>query len=58
MRGKVYVHENKKGEWYWTAIANNGRKIATAGEGFKRKFHAKKMAKDFATRMEYKLIEE
>ena len=27
----------RNGEWYWAMIATNGQKIATGGEGYKRK---------------------
>lgn len=32
------------GEWYWNRVAGNGQKIATGGEGFTRKWSAKRAA--------------
>jgi uncharacterized protein YegP (UPF0339 family) len=31
------VYEDKPGEWRWTFIAGNGRKIADSGEGYHNK---------------------
>lgn len=36
----VEVYKGKDKQWYWRAIASNGRKIANAGEGYKHRRHA------------------
>lgn len=35
---KIQFYKSKKnGQWYWRAIARNGRKVAGGCEGYKRK---------------------
>lgn len=34
---KFYIFQDRKGEWRWTLVARNGRKVADSGEGYKRK---------------------
>lgn len=38
-----HIFKDKKREWRWTLYAKNGRKIATCGEGYKRKGQVKRM---------------
>lgn len=40
---KIQFYKSKKnGQWYWRAIARNGRKVAGGCEGYKRKAGAMK----------------
>lgn len=41
MRCKLF--KDKRGEWRWTLCARNGRKVATSGEGYKRRADCLKM---------------
>jgi uncharacterized protein YegP (UPF0339 family) len=34
---KLEVFKNNKGQWYWHAVATNGRIVADGGEGYTRK---------------------
>jgi uncharacterized protein YegP (UPF0339 family) len=35
---KVQFYRSKKNrQWYWRAVARNGRKVAVGGEGYKTK---------------------
>lgn len=34
---RLREYRRRNGEWSWTLIASNGKKVATAGEGFKRR---------------------
>ena len=34
---KFKVYRDKQGEWRWTMLAPNGRKIADSAEGYKKK---------------------
>jgi len=34
---KFTVYKDKRGEWRWNLAADNGRKIADSGEGYKEK---------------------
>lgn len=40
---KFIVWRNAANEWMWTLWARNGKKIATAGEGHKRRAHVLRM---------------
>lgn len=42
----VKVHEGENGEWFWTAYARNGRKVATTGETYQDRDHAERMARE------------
>lgn len=33
---KFHLYRNASGDWAWTLIARNGRKVANGGEGYKR----------------------
>jgi uncharacterized protein YegP (UPF0339 family) len=37
---KFELYRDSKKEWRWRLIASNGRKIATSGEGYKRRVDA------------------
>lgn len=37
MTYKFKVYKDKKGEWRWSLIARNGKKVADSAEGYKRK---------------------
>ena len=41
---RVYPSRKVKGQWGWTLIAPNGKKIATCGELYESKAHAVRMA--------------
>lgn len=35
---RIQFYKSKKnGQWYWRAVARNGRKVAGGAEGYKRK---------------------
>jgi uncharacterized protein YegP (UPF0339 family) len=34
---KFNVYKDKRGEWRWSLVADNGNKIAASGEGYKEK---------------------
>ncbi len=40
---KFRIFKDRKKEWRWTLHARNGKKIATAGEGYKRRTQCTKM---------------
>lgn len=40
---KAKVYKDEKGEWRWTLIARNGRKVACSGEGYKNRAHCVRM---------------
>ena len=50
----VKVHEGENSEWFWTAYARNGRKVATTGETYQDKDHAAKMAQELFPTAEVK----
>jgi hypothetical protein len=33
---KFHLYRNATGDWAWTLIARNGKKVACGGEGYKR----------------------
>lgn len=33
---KFHLYRNASGDWAWTLIARNGKKVANGGEGYKR----------------------
>lgn len=41
---KVVVYKDGSGEWRWTAVAANGKKVAASGEGYRNRLYAYKMA--------------
>jgi uncharacterized protein YegP (UPF0339 family) len=43
----VHVHRGKDGQWYWRAVARNGRTRADGGEGYTRRSSAVRAAKGF-----------
>ena len=43
-RIEIYASRKVKGQYGWRYIAANGRKVAIAGELYKKKSHAIKMA--------------
>lgn len=46
-RGKVEVFQSKAdGLWYWHLLAGNGHVVAGALEGYSRKAHCKRMARE------------
>ena len=42
----VSVYRDDKGEFRWTALAANGKKVADSGEGYVNRAWAKRMAKE------------
>ena len=44
---KIKVFKDKAGEYRWTLIAANGKKVATSGEGYTRKRIAIRAARAF-----------
>ena len=42
----VLAYQDNQGQYRWTALAGNNEKVATSGEGYQNRSHAKKMAKD------------
>ena len=47
---RIYKSRKVAGQWGWSLIAPNGKKVATCGELYKNKAHAKKMADSIAER--------
>lgn len=41
----VYVFKDRAGKWRWNLKAPNGRKFATSGESFARKYNAVRAGK-------------
>ena len=41
----VLVYQDNQGQYRWTALAGNNKKVADSGEGYVNRSHAKKMAK-------------
>jgi len=42
---KIEIYKDEAGEWRWRLVAPNGQLIASSGEGFRRKWSAKRSAK-------------
>ena len=42
----VTVYQDESGEYRWTAVAANNKKVADSGEGYVNKAWAKRMAKE------------
>ena len=42
---RLHVYKDRKGEWRWTLFAQNGKKLANSGEGYKRRSYCTKIAK-------------
>lgn len=38
------VFQDRKGEWRWSLRHPNGKLVATSGEGYKNRSHARRMA--------------
>lgn len=49
---RVYPSRKVKGQWGWTLIAPNGKKIADSCELYGSEAHAKKMARSMKTRFD------
>lgn len=45
MTDVIQIFKDRHNQWRWRRMAPNGRLIATAGEGFKTKWGAKRAAK-------------
>lgn len=45
MSDKTEVYKGQDGQWYWRKVAPNGKVIAVGGEGYSRKWNAKRAAK-------------
>ena len=43
---RVNVYQDVYGEYRWTALAANNKKVADSGEGYVNKAWAKRMAKE------------
>lgn len=54
---RVYPSRKVKGQWGWTLIAPNGKKIATCGELYKSKGYALKMVNELSYRFNYAQLE-
>ncbi|MGE0450584.1 MAG: YegP family protein [Vicinamibacterales bacterium] len=39
------IYQDRRGQWRWTLLHQNGRKVATSGEGFARRCHAVQMVR-------------
>lgn len=49
---KFYVFEGRHtGQWYWRAVAANGRVVADGAEGYTRKRDASRAALSFIVRI-------
>lgn len=44
-RDKIEIFKDEAGEWRWRIKAANGKIVATSGEGFTRKWSARRAAK-------------
>lgn len=44
---RIEVYRRADTRWGWRAIAANGRKVDTPGQGFTRKWSAKRSARKF-----------
>lgn len=42
---KVDIYKDQAGEWRWRLIAGNGQTVASSGEGFTRRWSAKRSAR-------------
>ena len=42
---KVEIYVDQAGEWRWRLVARNGETIASSGEGFTRKWSARRAAR-------------
>jgi uncharacterized protein YegP (UPF0339 family) len=42
---ELEVYRGRDGQWYWHRTAANGRHVSDSGEGFTRKFSAKRAAR-------------
>lgn len=47
---RIYKSSKVAGQWGWSLIAPNGKKVATCGELYKNKAHAIRMAESIAER--------
>jgi uncharacterized protein YegP (UPF0339 family) len=43
---RVNIYQDVHGEYRWTALAANNKKVADSGEGYVNKAWAKRMAKE------------
>ena len=41
---RLHIYKDRRGDWRWTLFARNGRKLANAGEGYRRKTACEDMA--------------
>ncbi|MGE4056631.1 MAG: YegP family protein [Vicinamibacterales bacterium] len=39
------IYQDRRGQWRWTLLHRNGRKVAASGEGFARRCHAVQMVR-------------
>jgi uncharacterized protein YegP (UPF0339 family) len=42
---KLHIYKDRKGEWRWTLVARNGKKLANRGEGYRRLAYCRQIAK-------------
>ena len=47
---RIYKSRKVEGQWGWSLIATNGKKVATCGELYKSKAHALKIAQSMVER--------
>ena len=47
---RIYKSRKVEGQWGWSLIAPNGKKVATCGELYKSKAHALKIAQSMVER--------
>lgn len=43
---KVLIYKDAGGDWRWSAVSANGRKVADSGEGYRNRSYTLKMARD------------
>lgn len=52
---KIKIYLDKGGEWRWSLVSRNGKKVAASGEGYTRKYEVIRAARKFlkAVRIEF-----
>jgi uncharacterized protein YegP (UPF0339 family) len=40
------IYRDRSRQWRWTLFAQNGRKLANSGEGYKRRSHCRRMVEN------------
>jgi uncharacterized protein YegP (UPF0339 family) len=42
---RLRIYKDRHGEWRWTLVSANGKKLANSGEGYRRRAYCQKIAR-------------